>query len=71
LLLRQRALLPEIRLALVDEEQGIGLVVIAGEVQLLEPRGTVEVVGRFSAVAAALRRGRELALDALNIGLQR
>jgi hypothetical protein len=55
----------------INENQWVGFTVEARKIHLLEPRGTVKVAGRFRAFAAALRRGRGLALDAFNVGLQR
>jgi hypothetical protein len=67
--LRHGTLLPEIRLTLVDEEHGVGLAVVAGEVELLEFGRAIEVTMALNAAAAICRgRGGPL-LHALHVGL--
>ena len=64
-LFRHGALLPEIRLAFVDEEHGIRLAVEAGKIELLKLGGSIEVSCPISAAAAVyLQRGRSV-LEAL------
>jgi hypothetical protein len=63
------ALLPEIRLTLVDEEHGVCLAVVAGKVQLVELGRTVKVAVHLGTATAALRRCGGFILQALHVSL--
>jgi hypothetical protein len=69
-LLRHGALLAKIGFALVDEEHRIGLAVVAGKIQFLEPRRAIKIAGPLQAAAdvAVGRRGR-LFLHSRHVGL--
>jgi hypothetical protein len=68
LFLRHGALLSKVRLTLVDEDQRVGLAVIARELHPLEPRRVIRAVLPIL-VAAGVGRGGDLLLHAIHVGL--
>jgi hypothetical protein len=69
-LLRHGALLTKIGFTLVDEEHRIGLAVIAGKIQFLEPWGAIKIAWPFQAAAGgAVRRRGRLLLHSRHVGL--